>query len=442
MGGKEPAKAAMALVEANRAASASMERLWKYVGGLPSAREIRAVCVIALIVYPLIAAASAILETKGMQVGTYTLGGDFKAWYVVGKIMNRYPHDRIYDQVLQSNLLRELNPKWDGALPYARAPFLALLFQPLAKLPFLLAYFVWVIISVVLYLAGLRAIWPAGGRFRLSDTKVLLALSFPPFLADNLVAGQISAIAFFGFAACIALEKSGRSLAAGIALAICANKPTLLVLALPMAVISGRLRLLAGFAAGACTLTAVSLYAVGTAGCVAWLHMLSGFASAAVGSHTVFRLIKYVDINTFWRLLFGGQTRVGTELSLAVSVLGFVWLGASWWRWRRRGGSTDLLWSATLAWTLVVGAYTAIYDTILIVPAVILMAGTVHDNRQFASLATLVGAVYTAAFFTQPVADAIGLQVFTPLLAVMGAFALRSYGSHSLPADHLDGRIP
>jgi hypothetical protein len=435
VGEEEPAKAAMALVEANRAVGASMERLWKWAGGTPSAREVRAVCVIALIVYPLIAAASAILETKGIQVGTYTLGGDFKAWYVVGSIMNRYPHDRIYDQALQLNMLRELNPKWGAALPYARAPFLAFLFQPLAKLPYLLAYFVWVTVSVILYLTGLRAIWPAGARFRLSDTKVLLALSFSPFLADNLVAGQISAVAFFGFAMCLALEKSGRSFAAGMALAICLNKPTLLVLAIPMAVISGRLRLLAGFAVGACGLTAISLYAVGTAGCAAWLHMLTGFASAAVGSHTVFRLVKYVDINNFWRLLLGGQTGVGTALSLAVSVVGFLWLSASWWRWRRRGGSTDLLWSATLAWTLVAGAYTAIYDTILIVPAVILMAGTVRDKPESESLALLVGAIYTTAFFTQPMAEAIGFQVFTPLLTVMGAFALRLYGSHLRPLD-------
>jgi hypothetical protein len=170
--------------------------------------------------------------------------------------------------------------------------------------------------------------------------------------------------------------------------------------------------------------------------------MLLGFASAAVGTHTVFTLSKYVDINTFWRLLLGGQTRVGTALSLAVSVVGFVWLSASWWRWRRRGGSTDLLWSATLVWTLVGGAYTAIYDTILIVPAVILMAGAVRDNRQFESLVALVGAIYAAAFVTQPVAGAIGFQVFTPLLTVMGTFALRSYGSHPPPAGHLDDHTP
>ena len=419
-----------------------MERLWKCVGGAPSAREIRAVCVIALIVYPLIAAAAAVLETKGTQVGNYTLGGDFRAWYVVGKIMNRYPHDRIYDQVLQLKMLRELNPSWGDALPYARAPFLAFLFQPLAKLPYLFAYVVWVIISVILYLTGLRAIWPAGTRFRLSDTKVLLALSFPPFLADNLLAGQISAIAFFGFAMCLALEKSGRSFAAGIALAICANKPTLLVFAIPMAVVSGRFLLLAGFAMGACGLTAISLYAVGTAGCVAWLHMLFGFASAATGTHTVFALCKYVDINTFWRLLLGGQTRVGTALALVLSLVGFVWLSASWWRWRRRGGSTDLLWSATLAWTLVCGVYTAVYDTILIVPAIILIAGTVRDNRQFESFAALVAAIYLATFVTQPVADTVGFQVLTPLLTAIGVFALRSYESHPLPVGHLDDHTP
>ena len=419
-----------------------MERLGKWVGGAPSAREIRTVCVIAMIVYPLIAVAAAVLETKGIQVGNYTLGGDFRAWYVVGKIMNRYPHERIYDQVLQVNMLRELNPNWGDALPYARAPFLAFLFQLLARLPYLFAYVVWVIASVILYLTGLRAIWPAGTRFRLSDTKVLLALSFSPFLADNLLAGQVSAIAFWGFAMCITLEKSGRSFAAGIALAICANKPTLLVIAVPMAVISGRFLLLAGFTVGACGLTAISLYAVGTAGCVAWIRLLFGFASAATGPHTVFALCKYVDINTFWRLLLGGQTRAGTALALVLSLVGFVWLSASWWRWRRRRGSTDLLWSATLAWTLVCGIYTPIYDTILIVPAIILIAGTIHDNRQFESFAALVAVIYSTTFVTQPVADTTGFQILTPVLTAIGVFALRSHERSPPPVGHLDDHTP
>jgi hypothetical protein len=112
-----------------------------------------------------------------------------------------------------------------------------------------------------------------------------------------------------------------------------------------------------------------------------------------------------------------------------LSVVGFVWLSASWWRWRRRRGSTDLLWSATLAWTLVCGIYTPIYDTILIVPAIILIAGTVRDNQQFESFAALVAVIYSGTFVTQPVADTTGFQVLTPLLTAIGVFALRSYKS-------------
>jgi hypothetical protein len=152
----------------------------------------------------------------------------------------------------------------------------------------------------------------------------------------------------------------------------------------------------------------------------------------------VFALSKYVDINTFFRLLLGGQTRAGTALALVLSVAGFVWLSASWWRWRRRRGPTDLLWSATLAWTLVCGVYTPIYDTILIVPAIILIAGTVREKGHFESFAALTAMIYSATFVTQPLAATTGFQVLTPLLAAIGVFALRLYESPPAPVGNLD----
>jgi hypothetical protein len=215
-----------------------------------------------------------------------------------------------------------------------------------------------------------------------------------------------------------------------MALAICANKPTLLVLAIPMAIISGRWRLLAGFAVGASVLMALSLYTVGTAGCMAWFGMLLGFASAATGSHTVFSMTKYVDVNSFLRLLLRGPTQVGTVLSLALSAAGFIWLSAEWWRWRRGRGPTEFLWAATLAWTLAIGVYGAIYDTVLVVLAAMLMAGAVSEKSEFESFATLVAALYVAAWVTQPVAEATGFQIFTPLLAATGAFALTLHARH------------
>jgi hypothetical protein len=196
-----------------------------------------------------------------------------------------------------------------------------------------------------------------------------------------------------------------------------------------MALMSGRLRLLAGLAAGSCAVGALSLYAVGTEGCAAWFRMLFGFASAATGDRAVFRLFKYVDVNSFLRLLFRGRTGIGTVLSAAVSAAGFAWLSAAWWRWRKRGGSRDLLWAATLAWTLVAGAYTPIYDVIMIVLSALLVACTLREPRDIQSFNALGGVLYLAAWLTQPIAQATGFQIITPLLAAVGMFAITRCGA-------------
>ena len=89
-----------------------------------------------------------------------------------------------------------------------------------------------------------------------------------------------------------------------------------------------------------------------------------------------------------------------------------------------------MLWSATLAWTLAIGVYGAIYDTVLVVLAAMLMAGAVSEKSEVESFATLVAALYVAAWVTQPVAEATGIQIVTPLLAAMGAFALTLHARH------------
>jgi hypothetical protein len=404
-----------------------MQRLWKLFGGAPTAREVRFASVAVLIISVLFTVAAALIDARGIRVGSYTLGGDFAAFYAAGVSMNHYSYERVYDPSLQYELQRKLRPNTQGAQIFGYPPFVALAFQAIARLPYIWAYLLFITISTGFYLAGLFVIWPREKVFApFSGIAFMAAISFPPFLVECIAGGQLSPIGFFGFAACIGLERKRRDFWAGVALSLCLYKPTLLLLAMPMALVSRRLRLLGGFAAGACGFAAVSLYTFGLSGCAAWLHSLRTFGAMVTSQQEVLRTFKYVDISAFLRLLVSGHAPIRFAIQATISAAGFAWLGAAWWRWRKAVGSTDLLWAATLAWTLVLGAYVPIYDTTLVVISVLLIAGTFRAERDLEEFGALIALLYMAAWVTQPIARATGFQIFTPLLAGVGILAVRA----------------
>jgi hypothetical protein len=409
-----------------------MQRVWSFIGGAPTEREVRFVCAATIVIATVCTVFAAVLEVRGIRLGSYTLGGDFAAFYAAGVSMNQYPYERVYDPALQIELQHKLRPNGQGVQIFGYPPFVALAFQALAKLPYLWAYLALIVVSAGLYVAGLIIIWPRGSAFApFSRMAFLAAISFSPFLMECLAGGQLSAVSFFAFAACIGLERKRRSFEAGAVLSLCAYKPTLLLLAVPMALISSRWRLLGGFAAGVCALASLSVGTFGLFGCLAWAKSLRTFGAMVSGSQEVLRTFKYVDASAFLRLLVSGHPAFRFVVQAVIGAAGFAWLGAAWWRWGKRGGSTDLLWAATLAWTLVIGLYVPIYDTILVVLSILLIADTLREKSRLEAFGMLMAMVYAAAWVTQPVARATGFQVFTPLLAGVGMYALKAWQADS-----------
>jgi len=403
-----------------------MQRLWLLIGGAPTTREARFFSAAALIISMLLTVTAIVADSRGIHFGSFRLGGDFAQFYAVGLTMKNFPHEQIYNPAFQNELIRGFRPDTEGVLIFANAPFLALAFRLLANLPYAWAYVAWAAVSITLYLAGLIIIWPSDPAFaRFSKTAFLLAISFPAFLWECVVNGQLSCIGFFAFSACIGLDRRRRDFAAGVALALCAYKPTFLLLSLPMALVSRRRRLLAGFAAGICGLGLLSLCAVGLSGCLAWLDILRTYARMTAGHGPLLRSFKYVDAGAFLRLLVGGHTAFRFTLQGAICAAGVVWLGRAWWRWREHGGPTDLLWAATLAWTLVLGPYVPIYDVTLIVLSAILVGGALRQEQHLERFGVQMALVYLGGWFTQPIAQAAHLQILTPVLAEVGVFALR-----------------
>ena len=139
-------------------------------------------------------------------------GGDFVEFYTAGKILNTFGADRLYDFQLQADLSRIYLPS-GLSIPYVTPPFVAILFSPLAHLPLWLAFLIWILISIALYLAAIKLI------LRLVDLPprmtFLVCLGFPPFFMLVLAGGQISAIGCFMLALWIYLMKKGKKTTSG-----------------------------------------------------------------------------------------------------------------------------------------------------------------------------------------------------------------------------------
>jgi hypothetical protein len=320
----------------------------------------------------------------------------------------------------------------DTVEAYINTPFLAWVFRPLAWLPFAWSYGLWVVISAVLYLAGLAALWPAEKGFReVSRIAFLACCSFVPFSIECLAGGQISAVGFFALALCTRWQQAGYPLAAGAALAVCLYKPPLLVLAVPMLAIGRRFRMLAGFAAGACVAGLLSLAAVGYDGCAAYFQALRLRAEWTARNPSPLPLFKFVDIHTFVRLLFGGHSPASAGTALILMGGAFAYLAVRWARSRPGTRAASLLWSATIAWTLVFNLYIPIYDTVLIVISALLMAAAVYGSpgeraeSDRAAFQAWMLALYVATVVTQAIAAVARLQILTVVLAGIGWLALR-----------------
>src|SRR6266540_6462527 len=291
---------------------------------------------------------------------------DFPAFYTAGRIINEYPRGSLYNLELQQTSYREIAPATRTYLFFAYTPFFALFFAPLALLPYLPAFACWVLISLALFTAGFRLAWTAASLpLRHFTAGFVLALSFLPFYSWCLLIGQTSAFGFFWLALAIYLDRKGRPFASGCALAMLLYKPTLLLLLVPMLAVTSRWRTLVGFCVAAAVLSLMSLAAIGFSGIPSYLDMLASFShEKATGRHLI---LFDVDAFSFF-LPFLGKHAWLAVLALAAVVTPFL-LRA----WRR---DPDGSFALAITWMLVLNFYVVIYDSTLIILAVVLSAGS------------------------------------------------------------------
>lgn len=395
---------------------------------------IRRITIMVLAVFVVILTISFATAQRGKTVFGPFLGADFGAFYVAGQIFNDHGAANIYDIPLHRRLYKENFPDApdNEELTYANAPFFVAPFFLLSRLPYAWAYLIWLLVSLSLYIAGFSILWralpslPQGIRL----TVLLVALSFWPFLVECLAGGQTSAVGFFCLALAISYESRSRFWS-GVALALCAYKPTLLILVVPMLLITGRWLTIAGLAAGNLVLGLISLALVGIPGCINFLNRLLFYSTAATSTEAGLRSWKYVDINAFMRLLVPNQTGVRWGVTAVLVLLVIPFIVSKWWRLQKE---SRLLWALTITWTPVLNIYMGIYDSTILVLAGLLLTAEFYNSRNgpeslpFAYRCFLL-LLYLSPMFTQSVALLAGVQIYTLAVAAFGIYQLRRGGA-------------
>ena len=371
-------------------------------------RNLRFVSMAVVVVCSALLVVALSTARHGRSIFGSFLGGDYPAFYVAGKILNEFPGDRLYDRALQSRLYHELLPAAapELSLPFANPPFAALLFRPLAFLPYRASYIVWLLLSLAFFIRGVT--WMVRGEDRW--TALWVALSFEPFIVECWIGGQLSAIGLCAVGLALDRDRRGQTFAAGLAMGLLLYKPTLLLWIVPALFVGRRWRTLLGMGVTAGLLVMGSWLAAGWNSCVGYAHLLVDYLRMSVATPTVFRVWKFIDLRSFLCQWLTGQAVL---IIFAVVVIPVVFLLLqSWMRADRR-----LLWGAMLTATLVANVYVGIYDAVLVIPS-LLLTFDAFGNQPPRILITLAVFTWIVPCFSP------GFQFYTLVLAALCIYQL------------------
>ena len=282
---------------------------------------------------------------------------DVRIYYVAAEAGLRYGWSTIYD----IPTLRSLSTGFaggqtniDSSATYISPPLLAWLFAPLTALPEPAAYAVWAALS----LAALLWMWhisaPYSGLARVA--MLLLALALWPLL-DAFYRGQPIPILVALVAGAWWLADRNRPLAAGVALAFATALKPQVVYLVPLALlVSGRYRVVLGWAAACAVLAIVFVVSLGQSGVQSWWQTFQLVETN--GEHAYFTLAY----------LFGFD-------ALTYSLLAILGIAALAVAWRQRH-DLEIVFAAGLLGSLAVSVHLHLYDYATLVLAVWLVLRT------------------------------------------------------------------
>jgi hypothetical protein len=311
---------------------------------------------------------------------------DFLAFYTAGQIVARGQGEQLYDFETQARLQKELVGR-GYPLPFYHPPFEALLFVPLAWLPYPAAYMTWG--AANLLMLWLLALWlgpyfrplPPAWRFTL-----LLSAAVP--IGLTILQGQDVLLLLLLFVLAFAALKGNAEFRAGCFLALGQFKFQLVWPLALLFVVRRNTKLLAGFAATSLALLIASCLIVGLEGLWSYPRLLWELNQALENRlQQDERAIYPADMPNLrglvWALAGNALPAGAFHLLVALLSLGLVvWTNRQWGEATpREVPAFDLQFSLALVLTLLISYHAHLHDfSLLVLPAVLLLAHLNADD--------------------------------------------------------------
>lgn len=302
-----------------------------------------------------------------------------------------------------------------GFAPWLYPPTFILVIAPLAYLPYLLSWVVWLAATAIPYLAAIRRILPAPLAWP-------FALAAPPAFFNTMY-GQtgflIAGLIGLGLAL---LDR--RPLWAGLLIGLASVKPHFGVL-IPLALIAGgHWRT---FVAATLTVIGTVIASVLAYGDDPWfgfigttLFNLGGFAAGAYNFHAMTTVLSSLRLAGF------AQETAWLAQSASAALMAVV-VAWAWWRGRTRSDTRGLQAAILCLATPLALPMVYLYDLVLAVPAAAWLWADLQQRGAHPGERALLISTVAALLTVKAVAMTFGVQLGPLLLALLLGLALRRH---------------
>jgi len=353
-------------------------------------------------------------------------GHDFVHFYVLGQIALEHQPGELYDYGAQAKRTDRLAGYEDRYLP-AYGPQVALLFAPLAKLPYGRAWAVWACLSALVYGLSWYAVWRSEPGLREYRWPAFVAaLGYPPF-AMLIGFGHISSLAAAAFAGTYLALRAGRPWLAGVAIGCLFLKPPLAVL-LPVVFVYARAwRVIAGAIVTVVVQLALAAAYFGGGVLQAYWRVTIGFGRVAADLEPQPHQMQ--SLRSLFSVLMPWPTVALVCYLVTASVAAFV--AARCWR---SAAPLPLRYAVLLVAAILVDPHVNVYDLVVLVPMFLIVAGYALRESAGWRLWALLGFCFYSPIFAHPVSAIFGVQIVVVGLAVLGGTLARMAYTASHPS--------
>jgi hypothetical protein len=359
---------------------------------------------------------------------------DFSLTYVGAQIVHQGLGSRLYDLDLQKqvrdSLFQHPNP-----LFFEHPPFEALLFSPLAALPFRTVYMLWGLLNATIWLLlifFMRSYFPAP---REDLGYITLWLLFAP-LGVALFQGQSSLLLLALYAAAFILLRQNNELAAGAAMGLGLFKFQFVLPFVLIFLFRKQWRFLGGFCITGFVLGILSLLTTGWHGIVTYVRFLLAIGTTpqnlSYGS-----AVDMPTIHGFVYAMLGGQLSHGglsiSVLALSVGTLFFI---AGNWKALRGSSGDNLMFAAAVAGALLSGSHMFTHDFSPLLLAMFIALASLPSRSEHGLRAAMIFTL--VVLWLPPVYFALvavhGMYLMCPVLFLFAVSAVlsRKYVSKDL----------